>query len=75
MQQEGRIRDHVFTNGAWRDSLLFAVLEQEWSTAPHDSRPDHATQYNAPDGSITKTSTPVAGPPHDRPGSIRRQPI
>jgi ribosomal-protein-alanine N-acetyltransferase len=32
MQYEGRIRDHVFTNGAWRDSLLFAVLEleQEW---------------------------------------------
>ncbi|GAB1690300.1 GNAT family N-acetyltransferase [Krasilnikovia sp. M28-CT-15] len=26
MQYEGRIRDHVFTNGAWRDSLLYAVL-------------------------------------------------
>lgn len=33
MQYEGRIRDHVFTNGAWRDSLLFAVLEQEWHIA------------------------------------------
>jgi ribosomal-protein-alanine N-acetyltransferase len=30
MQYEGRIRDHVFTNGAWRDSLLHAVLKQEW---------------------------------------------
>jgi RimJ/RimL family protein N-acetyltransferase len=27
---EGRIRDHVFTNNAWRDSLLYAVLEHEW---------------------------------------------
>jgi ribosomal-protein-alanine N-acetyltransferase len=27
---EGRIRDHVFTNGAWRDSLLYSVLEGEW---------------------------------------------
>jgi ribosomal-protein-alanine N-acetyltransferase len=31
MQHEGRIRDHVFTNGAWRDSLLFSVLRHEWS--------------------------------------------
>ncbi|HEX8345151.1 MAG TPA: GNAT family protein [Actinoplanes sp.] len=30
MQYEGRIRDHVFTNGAWRDSLLYAVLDHEW---------------------------------------------
>lgn len=29
-QCEGQMRDHVFTNGAWRDSLLYAVLEQEW---------------------------------------------
>jgi ribosomal-protein-alanine N-acetyltransferase len=27
---EGQMRDHVFTNGAWRDSLLYAVLEHEW---------------------------------------------
>ncbi len=27
---EGRIRDHVFTNDAWRDSLLYSVLEHEW---------------------------------------------
>jgi RimJ/RimL family protein N-acetyltransferase len=30
MQYEGRMRDHVFTNGAWRDSLLFSLLEHEW---------------------------------------------
>ncbi|RZU50687.1 RimJ/RimL family protein N-acetyltransferase [Krasilnikovia cinnamomea] len=29
MQYEGRIRDHVFTNGAWRDSLLYAVLSRD----------------------------------------------
>jgi [ribosomal protein S5]-alanine N-acetyltransferase len=27
---EGRIRDHVFTNGAWRDSLLYSILVNEW---------------------------------------------
>ncbi|MEU4623082.1 GNAT family protein [Actinoplanes sp. NPDC023801] len=31
MQYEGRIRHHVFTNGAWRDSLLYSVLADEWS--------------------------------------------
>lgn len=30
MRLEGRIRDHVFTNGTWRDSLLYAVLAPEW---------------------------------------------
>jgi [ribosomal protein S5]-alanine N-acetyltransferase len=28
---EGRMRDHVFTNGAWRDSLLYSILDREWS--------------------------------------------
>lgn len=27
---EGCIRDHVWTNGAWRDSLLYSVLAHEW---------------------------------------------
>lgn len=31
MTHEGRIRDHVFTNNNWRDSLLFSVLAHEWS--------------------------------------------
>lgn len=30
---EGRIRDHVFTNGAWRDSLLYSILDHEWLAA------------------------------------------
>lgn len=29
MQYEGRIRDHVHTNGAWRDSSLYAVLARD----------------------------------------------
>jgi RimJ/RimL family protein N-acetyltransferase len=32
MQYEGRIRDHVFTNGDWRDSLLHSLLASEWET-------------------------------------------
>lgn len=27
---EGRLRHHVFTNGAWRDSLLYSLLETEF---------------------------------------------
>ena len=27
---EGRLRHHVFTNAAWRDSLLYSLLEHEW---------------------------------------------
>ena len=29
--REGRLRDHVFTNGAWRDSELYSVLAHEWT--------------------------------------------
>jgi RimJ/RimL family protein N-acetyltransferase len=28
---EGHLRDHVFTNGGWRDSLLYSLLEDEYS--------------------------------------------
>lgn len=28
--QEGRLRDHVFTNGEWRDSILYSLLAHEW---------------------------------------------
>ena len=33
MTYEGRIRDHVYTNGRWRDSLLYSVLADEWIPA------------------------------------------
>ncbi|MER6103717.1 GNAT family protein [Streptomyces sp. NPDC001832] len=29
-QKEGVLRDHVHTNGGWRDSILYSVLEDEW---------------------------------------------
>ena len=28
---EGHLRDHVFTNGDWRDSLLYSLLADEYS--------------------------------------------
>ena len=31
MAAEGRIRDHVYTNNAWRDSLLYSLLASEWA--------------------------------------------
>ena len=34
---EGHMRDHVFTNGDWRDSVLYAVLEHEWPGPPSPS--------------------------------------
>jgi ribosomal-protein-alanine N-acetyltransferase len=30
---EGRIRHHVFTNNAWRDSLLYSILAPEFPTS------------------------------------------
>ncbi|MDM4722127.1 GNAT family protein [Micromonospora sp. WMMA1363] len=33
MQYEGRLRDHVYTNHAWRDSLLYSILAPEWNAA------------------------------------------
>lgn len=31
--REGTIRDHVFTNGAWRSSHLYSILESEYQAA------------------------------------------
>jgi ribosomal-protein-alanine N-acetyltransferase len=40
---EGRIRDHVFTNGAWRDSLLYSILDHEWDVQCGGWRGDGVT--------------------------------
>ena len=37
MQYEGHLRDHVYTNGAWRDSLLYSTLAHEWPAGPDQS--------------------------------------
>ncbi|GAA1386198.1 GNAT family protein [Kitasatospora putterlickiae] len=31
MTEDGRIRDHVFVHGAWRDSITYSILEHEWA--------------------------------------------
>jgi RimJ/RimL family protein N-acetyltransferase len=31
MQREGRLREHMWIKGQWRDSFLYAILEREWS--------------------------------------------
>jgi [ribosomal protein S5]-alanine N-acetyltransferase len=31
MHEEGRIREHIHKNGAWRDSIVHAVLEREYT--------------------------------------------
>ncbi|WP_424887420.1 GNAT family N-acetyltransferase [Streptomyces sp. XH2] len=31
--REGVLRDHVHTNGTWRDSALFSLLDEEWDQA------------------------------------------
>lgn len=30
MQHEGRLRENMRSHGAWRDSMVWAILEQEW---------------------------------------------
>ena len=30
--REGVLRNHVFTNRAWRDSVLYSLLHSEWAT-------------------------------------------
>ena len=32
---EGRIRHHVRTNGSWRDSLLYSILDDDWARTNH----------------------------------------
>ncbi|MEQ7011207.1 GNAT family protein [Actinopolymorpha sp. B17G11] len=41
--REGQIRDHVFTNGAWRDSVLYSLLADEWERIGTDLPADSAT--------------------------------
>ena len=31
MQREGRLRDHRYAKGRWRDSLIYAALAPEWA--------------------------------------------
>ncbi|ADI08004.1 Acetyltransferase including N-acetylase of ribosomal protein-like protein [Streptomyces bingchenggensis BCW-1] len=31
MTEEGRIRGHVYVRGAWRDSIVYGILREEWA--------------------------------------------
>jgi hypothetical protein len=58
MTEDGRIRDHVLVNGAWRDSITYSILEHEWTPVEG---------LRAPDGVVpdaTKALSPV-DPPGD----------
>jgi RimJ/RimL family protein N-acetyltransferase len=35
MQREGHLREHRWMKGRWRDSYLYAILEQEWDQYGH----------------------------------------
>ncbi len=48
MTYEGRIRDHVYTKGQWRDSLLYSVLVDEWVAVEPSDVPDTPTGRAAP---------------------------
>ena len=37
MTREGHLRQHKFVKGAWRDSMLYAILEREWRAAARAS--------------------------------------
>jgi RimJ/RimL family protein N-acetyltransferase len=43
MQREGRLRDHRYAKGRWRDSLLYAILAPEWAAARQSVRKPDAT--------------------------------
>ncbi|MFC9426701.1 GNAT family N-acetyltransferase [Streptomyces sp. NPDC056987] len=41
MTEEGRIRGHVHVRGAWRDSITYGILREEWPAGAED--PDAAS--------------------------------
>ena len=40
MVEEGRIRDHVLVDGAWRDSIVHSILEDEYRARPAEPQQD-----------------------------------
>lgn len=64
---EGRIRDHVFTNGAWRDSLLYSILVHEWRAALAQ-RPGQPRPFGAAGQAQDVRNSPVGDTPAQVPG-------
>lgn len=49
MTEDGRIRDHVFVHGAWRDSITYSILEHEWApTGTFDLSADEGVPVGMP---------------------------
>ncbi|EFL16115.1 GNAT family protein [Streptomyces sp. C] len=49
MTEDGRIRDHVFVHGAWRDSITYSILEHEWApTGSFDLSADEGAPVGMP---------------------------
>jgi len=40
MVEEGRIREHICKAGAWRDSIVHAIIDHEWNDAHARQEPD-----------------------------------
>ncbi len=38
MKREGHLREHKWSKGKWRDSYLYAILEQNWKSMEPESR-------------------------------------
>ncbi|MGW0734457.1 GNAT family N-acetyltransferase [Streptomyces sp. NPDC002851] len=39
MTEEGRLRQHVHVRGAWRDSITYSILDEEWESAGEKTGP------------------------------------
>lgn len=59
MTEDGRIRDHVFVHGAWRDSITYSILEHEWA-------PIGTFDLSADDGAPAGMPLPAADSGQDR---------
>lgn len=49
MTEDGRIRDHVFVRGAWRDSITYSILEHEWAPLVGIATEGHPPPAASPD--------------------------
>jgi hypothetical protein len=62
MIEEGTVRGHVFTGGAWRDSAVHSILSDEYPPARRISVLIIATRV-----AVIRIRLPVLGPPRCRP--------
>lgn len=46
MQQEGRLRENEYYKGRWWDTLLYAILYEEWQALHNDPSPEQSSERN-----------------------------